>query len=128
MVCVPNAIIDKTVAPRARQAHHGRTRTRPAGGEIGTIPCGRSYLDLDQALVAAIAFYDIKMEVPMSDPADAIMAAIHSAFESFPKEGDPDWRSPSWIMPNECAHLTKAILRELEANGFQIVKKQPNAK
>jgi hypothetical protein len=26
--------------------------------------------------------------------ADAIMAAIHSAFESYPKEGDPDWRKP----------------------------------
>lgn len=59
----------------------------------------------------------------MSDPADAIMAAIHSAFENYPKEGYPDWRSPSWIMPEEFAHLTKAILRELEAKGFQIVKK-----
>jgi hypothetical protein len=40
----------------------------------------------------------------MTDPADAIMAAIHSAFDSYPKEGDPDWRSPNWIMPEECAH------------------------
>jgi hypothetical protein len=51
------------------------------------------------------------------------MHAVRSAFESYPKEGDPDWRSPSWIMPEECAHLTKAIIRELEARGFQIVKK-----
>ncbi|MBR0830737.1 hypothetical protein JQ596_35055 [Bradyrhizobium manausense] len=59
----------------------------------------------------------------MPDPVDAIMAAIHSAFDSYPKEGDPEWRSPSWITPEECAHLTKTILRELEAKGFQIVKK-----
>ena len=59
----------------------------------------------------------------MSDPTDAIMRAIHSAFDSYPREGDPDWRSPSWITPEECAHLTKTIIRELEARGFQIVKK-----
>ena len=61
----------------------------------------------------------------MSDPADTIMAAIRSAFDIYPKEGDPEWRSPNWIMPEECAHLTSVIIRELEAKGFQIVKKQP---
>jgi hypothetical protein len=59
----------------------------------------------------------------MPDPADAITAAIQSAFDSYPKEGDPDWRSPNWIMPEECAHLTRVIIRELEPGGFQIVKK-----
>lgn len=59
----------------------------------------------------------------MSDPTDAIMDAIRSAFETHPREGDPDWRSPCWIMPEECAHLTKAIMRELEVRGFQIIKK-----
>lgn len=59
----------------------------------------------------------------MSDPTNAIMDAIKSAFETTPREGDPDWRSPSWIMPDECAHLTRAIMRELDARGFQIVKK-----
>ncbi|MBR0789868.1 hypothetical protein JQ631_12355 [Bradyrhizobium manausense] len=61
----------------------------------------------------------------MSNAADAvIMAAIHAAFDSYPKEGDPDWRSPSWIMPEECAHLTGVIMRALESAGFQIVQKQ----
>jgi hypothetical protein len=60
----------------------------------------------------------------MLDPADGIVAAIRSAFVSYPKEGDPDWRSPNWIMPEECAHLTRVVIRELEAKGFQIVKKQ----
>jgi hypothetical protein len=58
----------------------------------------------------------------MSEATDVIMDAIHSAFDSYPKEGDPEWRSPNWIMPEECAHLTNVILRELEARGFQIVK------
>ena len=60
----------------------------------------------------------------MSDPADTIKAAIQSAFQSYPREDDPDWRSPSWILPAECAHLTERILHELEARGFQIVKRQ----
>jgi len=60
----------------------------------------------------------------MSDPASAIADAIKSAFETHPREGDPDWRSPSWIMPEECAHLTRAILQGLEARGFEIVKKK----
>jgi len=63
----------------------------------------------------------------MSEAADATMVAIHSAFDSYPKEGDPEWRSPNWIMPEECAHLTRVIMRELDARGFQIVKKPPEA-
>jgi hypothetical protein len=66
------------------------------------------------------------MEVPMSEAADVIMAAIRSAFDSYPKEGDPEWRSPNWIMPEECAHLTGVIMRGLDAGGFQIVKKPPD--
>ena len=60
----------------------------------------------------------------MLEAADVIMAAIRSAFDSYPKEGDPEWRSPNWIMPEDCEHLTKVVIRELEANGFQIVKQQ----
>ena len=59
----------------------------------------------------------------MSDPADVIKAAIRSAFVSYPREDDPDWRSPSWIKPQECDHLTSMIMSGLEASGFQIVKK-----
>ena len=62
---------------------------------------------------------------PMSDDhSEVIMAAIRSAFSGYPKEGGPDWRSPMWIMPEECAHLTRVAIRELSANGFQIVRKQ----
>jgi hypothetical protein len=59
----------------------------------------------------------------MPDPVDVIKAAIRSAFTMYPKEDDPDWRAPSWINPEECEHLTTMIMRELEANGFQIVRK-----
>jgi hypothetical protein len=33
------------------------------------------------------------------------------------------WRSPDWIKPKECAHLALAVILELQAKGFQIVKK-----
>jgi hypothetical protein len=57
------------------------------------------------------------------DPKDVIEFAIRSAFLSYPKEDDPDWRSPDWIKPKECAHLALAVILELQANGFQIEKK-----
>jgi hypothetical protein len=57
------------------------------------------------------------------DPKDVVEAAIRSAFVSYPKEDDPDWRSPHWIKPEECAHLAKVVVLELAAKGFQIVKK-----
>ena len=56
------------------------------------------------------------------DSKDVVEAAIRSAFDNYPREDDPDWRSP-WIKPDECAHLAKIIIQELQANGFQIVKK-----
>ena len=59
----------------------------------------------------------------MSDDAiDTIETAIRLAFVSYPRDDDPDWRSPHWIKPEECAHLAKAILTELKARGFEIVR------
>jgi hypothetical protein len=58
----------------------------------------------------------------MSDPRDVIYAAIHSAFVKYPKEDDPA-SNDHWIEPEESAHLTKVVMLELEANGFEIVKK-----
>jgi hypothetical protein len=37
------------------------------------------------------------------DPKDVIEFAIRSAFDSYPKEDDPDWKLPDWIKPKECA-------------------------
>jgi len=57
------------------------------------------------------------------DPKDTIEFAIRSAFVSYPKDDDPDWRSPHWITGKECAYMAMAIILELQAKGFQIVKK-----
>jgi len=59
----------------------------------------------------------------MTDARDVIYAAIHSAFVKYPREDDPTW-SEHWIQPEESAHLTKVVILELEANGFEIVKKK----
>lgn len=60
----------------------------------------------------------------MSDDAkDVIEFAIRSAFVSYPKDDDPDWRSPHWITPKECAHLAMTVILELQVKGFEIVKK-----
>ena len=57
------------------------------------------------------------------DPKDVIEFAIRSAFVSYPKEDDPDWRNPHWITPKECAYLAMAVILELQVKGFEIVKK-----
>ena len=56
------------------------------------------------------------------DPKDVIEFAIRSAFISYPKEDDPDRRSPHWITRKKCAHLAMAVILELRAKGFHIVK------
>lgn len=58
----------------------------------------------------------------MAEARDVIYTAIHSAFVKYPKEDDPDPHD-HWIEPKDAAHLTKAVMSELEANGFKIVKK-----
>jgi hypothetical protein len=53
----------------------------------------------------------------------AIEAGIQSAFTAYSRDDDPDWRSATWIKPEECSHLVRSILKELNARGFEIVKK-----
>ena len=53
----------------------------------------------------------------------AIEAGIRSAFTAYSRDDDPDWRSATWIKPDECSHLAMSILNELAARGFEIVKK-----
>ena len=52
-----------------------------------------------------------------------IEAGIRSAFTAYSRDDDPDWRSATWIKPDECSHLAKSILKELTARGYEIVKK-----
>jgi hypothetical protein len=48
---------------------------------------------------------------------------IRSAFTAYSRDDDPDWRSATWIKPEERSHLAMSILKELAARGFEIVKK-----
>jgi hypothetical protein len=57
------------------------------------------------------------------DATSAIEAGIRSAFTAYSRDDDPDWRSATWIKPEECSHLVRSILKELTARGFEIVKK-----
>ncbi len=52
-----------------------------------------------------------------------ITNAIHSAFIKYPEgDGGPNL-DYEWIPPEHSSHITKAILLDLAANGFQVVKK-----
>ncbi len=52
-----------------------------------------------------------------------ITNAIHTAFVKYPEgDGGPNL-DYEWIPPEQSSQITKAILKDLEAGGFQIVKK-----
>jgi len=74
-------------------------------------------------LAGAASVIPVK-ESAMADPRDVIYAAIHSAVVKYPKEDDPASHD-HWIQPEEATHLTKVVMAELEANGFEIVKRKP---
>jgi hypothetical protein len=49
--------------------------------------------------------------------------AIHTAFIKYPEgDGGPNL-DYEWIAPDQSIHIAKAILLDLAANGYQIVKK-----
>jgi hypothetical protein len=66
---------------------------------------------------------DVVEGLMVEDATNAIEAGILSAFTAYSRDDDPDWRSVTWIKPEECSHLARSILRELTARGFEIVKK-----
>ena len=50
-----------------------------------------------------------------------ITNAIHTAFIKYPEgDGGPNL-DYQWVQPEQSAHVAKAILLELAANGFKIV-------
>jgi hypothetical protein len=52
-----------------------------------------------------------------------ITNSIHTAFIKYPEgDGGPNL-DYEWIAPDQSSHITKAILLDLEAGGYQIVKK-----
>ena len=61
----------------------------------------------------------------MSDQAieTLITNAIHSAFIKYPEgDGGPNL-DYDWIKPDQSALIAKAILQDLAANGYQILRK-----
>jgi hypothetical protein len=59
-----------------------------------------------------------------TDPIELLITnAIHSAFIKYPEaDGGPNM-DYEWIPPDQSAHVAKAILLDLEANGYHITKK-----
>jgi hypothetical protein len=56
-------------------------------------------------------------------PESVIKRAIHEAFVKYPEgDGGPNL-DYQWIQPEQSSHVARAILLELAANGFNIVKK-----
>ena len=54
-------------------------------------------------------------------PESVILRAIHEAFIKYPEgDGGPNL-DYQWVQPEQSAHVAKAILLELTANGFKIV-------
>jgi hypothetical protein len=52
-----------------------------------------------------------------------ITNAIHTAFIKYPEGDGATNLDYEWIAPEQSSHITKAILLDLQASGFQIVKK-----
>jgi hypothetical protein len=66
------------------------------------------------------------LEFPhMSDQAVEILItnAIHTAFIKYPEGDGGSNLDYEWIAPDQSVHIAKAILQDLAANGYQIVKK-----
>jgi hypothetical protein len=79
--------------------------------------------DSKQLLIEMLRLIDELEGPPMSnDPRDIIYDAFYSALVKYHREGDRAM-SHHWIKPMRSAHLTKVVMLELEANGYQIVKK-----
>jgi hypothetical protein len=54
-----------------------------------------------------------------------ITNAIHSAFIKYPEGDGGSHLDYEWIAPDQSSHITMAILQDLAASGYQIVKKAP---
>lgn len=52
-----------------------------------------------------------------------IANSIHSAFVKYPEGDGGPHLDYDWISPEDSSRITKAILMDLEANGFQVVNK-----
>lgn len=56
-------------------------------------------------------------------PEAIIVRAIHEAFVKYPEGDGGPQLDYEWITPENSAHVAKAILLELAANGFEVAKR-----
>lgn len=56
-------------------------------------------------------------------PENVIIHAIQKAFIKYPEADGGQNLDYQWIQPEQSLHVAKAILLELAANGFEVVKK-----
>ncbi len=56
-------------------------------------------------------------------PENVIIRAIHEAFVKYPEGDGGPTLDYQWVQPEQSSHVAKAILLELAANGFEIVRK-----
>jgi len=56
-------------------------------------------------------------------PENVIIRAIHEAFIKYAEGDGGPTLDYAWIQPEQSSHVAKAIILELAANGFEIVKK-----
>jgi len=73
----------------------------------------------------AVRLLDFGETGMMSDRAVEILItnAIHTAFIRYPEGDGGSNLDYEWIAPDQSAHIAKAILLDLAANGYQIMKK-----
>src|SRR2546423_15498472 len=78
-------------------------------------------------LPLAVLFVSQRLGGKMSATAvkNLIISSIHGAFIKYPEgDGGPNL-DYEWIAPDQSAHIAKAILLDLAANGYAIVKQGP---
>jgi hypothetical protein len=60
----------------------------------------------------------------VADTAEKLITnSIHTAFVKYPEGVGDANMDYDWILPDQSSLITKAILSDLAANGFEIVKK-----
>ena len=78
-------------------------------------------------LPLAVLFVNQRLGEKMSTTAveNPIISSIHGAFIKYPEgDGGPNL-DYEWIAPDQSARIAKAILLDLAANGYSIVKQSP---
>jgi len=63
--------------------------------------------------------------MPATAIENLIVNSIHGAFVKYPEADGNSSLDYEWITPEQSAHLAKAILLELAANGYMISKRGP---